>query len=204
MIIYDFFSGLEGWSKPFRARGHQVFTLDNDPRFGADEQRNLMDLTPADFPGRPDLILASPPCTKFTVMQIGTNWTREGTPKTASAAEALLLVQHTVNLIAGLGPRFWIMENPRAKLRKLYPMTQYERRTVTYCQYGEPMMKPTDLWGVFPPSLELLPSCHNGDPCHTAAPRGSRTASQGMDSALVAKIPEQLALAVCLAAERDT
>ena len=38
----------------------------------------------------------------------------------------------------------------------------FERRTVTYCQLGEERMKPTDLWGAFPPGLELPAMCRNG------------------------------------------
>lgn len=100
-------------------------------------------------------------------------------------------------------PAFFVIENPRAKLRKLPVVADLERRTVTYCQYGEERMKPTDLWGVFPPSLVLKGACKQGMPCHVAAPRGSTTGTQGMSSAESAKIPYELALAVCLAAEND-
>lgn len=106
-------------------------------------------------------------------------------------------------IIQQIQPQFFIIENPRAKLRKLTCMQDFERRTVTYCQYGENRMKPTDLWGGFPPSLILKPICKNGAPCHVAAPRGSRTGTQGMDSAESAKIPYALALDVCIAAEKD-
>lgn len=92
---------------------------------------------------------------------------------------------------------FFVVENPVAKLRKLQSgLERYERRTVTYCSFGEPFRKPTDLWGGFPPSLALPPPCSpggrtieidsflwtlrpDGTPCHLAAPRGSRTGIQG-------------------------
>lgn len=201
MKVLDLFSGFEGWSKPFRDRGHQVLTLDNDPVYGADIVRDILDIKAKNL-GYFDIVLASPPCTQMTVMQIGRHWNKDHTPKTTEAVHALKLVQHTVNLIAGIGPQYWIMENPRAKLRKLYPMTCFERHTVTYCQYGEQRMKPTDLWGKFPPSLALHKPCNNGGPCHVATPRGS-TFSQGKNAFLAAEIPYQLALDVCLAAEKD-
>ena len=203
MKVLDLFSGLNGWSDTFKERGHEVFTVDFDPRFGADLTRDVGLLMPWDLPWRPDIILASPPCEKFSVMGIGRNWHHDGSPKTPEAAEALRLVERTLYLIDKLQPAFWIMENPRAKLRVLPPMVDLERRTVTYCQYGEHRMKPTDLWGHFPPSLELHPACKNGAPCHTRAVRGSRTGTQGMDAVESAKIPAPLALAVCLAAEAD-
>ena len=41
---------------------------------------------------------------------------------------------------------YWIIENPRGKLRKLEIVKDLPRTTVTYCQYGDIRMKPTDLW----------------------------------------------------------
>lgn len=46
------------------------------------------------------------------------------------------------------------------------------RYTITYCQYGDTRMKPTDIWTNHPnPSFK--PPCSNGDSCHKPAPRGS-------------------------------
>ncbi len=203
MKVLDLFAGLKGWSDPFKARGHEVYTIDKDPKFDVDSYQNIFELHRGHMPWIPDIILASPPCEGFSVMQIGKNWTKEHEPKTGKAIEALDLVSVTRQLITEFNPKFWIIENPRAKLRKLPIMAGLERRTVTYCQYGEKRMKPTDLWGGFPPSLVLKPICKNGDSCHVSAPRGSRTGTQGMDRDLSAKIPEQLALAICCAAEID-
>lgn len=153
--------------------------------------------------GFPDVILASPPCEGFSVLNIGKNWTHDHRPKTARAREAIFLVKRTLRLISDLNPRFFVMENPRAKLRKMPEVQNLERRTVTYCQYGETRMKPTDLWGGFPPSLMLRPPCKNGAPCHVRAPRGSQTGTQGMKGPIAAKVPYALSEAVCLAAEKD-
>lgn len=207
MKVLDLFSGLNGWSQPFKDRWHDVITCDIDPRFNADYQLDVRVLAETELfdHWKPDIVLASPPCTHFTVMRIGTNWTKDHKPKTKEAAEAWELVRFTIELIDWLEPRFWIIENPRAKMRRLmeidYP--DVRRETVTYCQYQEARMKPTDLWGVFPPGLVLKPTCRNNDTCHTRAVRGSRTATQGMDPARSALIPYALALDVCLAAEAD-
>lgn len=203
MRVLDLFAGLKGWSVPFTERGHEVVTVDNDLDFAVDLHYDILECSPFDFGIAPDVVLASPPCEGFSVMQIGRNWTHDHQPKTDKARLSLALVEKTIEIINELEPRFFIIENPRAKLRKLPMMEPFERRTVTYCQYGEHRMKPTDLWGGFPPSLILKPPCKNGDSCHTRAPRGSRTGSQGMDSALSAKIPDELAKAVCLACEAD-
>ena len=66
------------------------------------------------------------------------------------------------------------------------------RHTVTYCQYGEDRMKPTDIWSNATWWNPRKP-CKNGMPCHTAAPRGSRTGTQGIeDSRDRARIPLEL------------
>jgi hypothetical protein len=58
-------------------------------------------------------------------------------------------------------------------------MTYYPiRHTVTYCQYGDDRMKPTDIW-TNNTKWSPRPMCKNGDSCHTAAPRGSKTGTQG-------------------------
>lgn len=229
MRVLDLFAGLRGWSDPFAERGHDVFSVDNDPRFDVSSHADILTLTAADLPWTPDIILASPPCEGFSVLRIGRNWyNRElgipNLPKTPTAEMGLALVTATLRLVDELKPAFWVMENPRAMLRKLPVVAHADRRTVTYCQYGHPTMKPTDLWGGFPPSLVLRPMCRPRADCHIAAPRGSRTGIQSdsksrkdprweafaleqgqdvTDPAVRAVIPADLALAVCLAAELD-
>jgi hypothetical protein len=173
--VLDLYAGLGGWSKPARERGHQVTTVDLDPRFGTDIVADVFDLTAAALGGRGafDLILASPPCEKFSVMTIGRNWNRDNTPKTEVAATALRLVEHTRALIEALAPAFYVIENPRGKLRALPALADLERRTVTYCRLGMPYMKPTDLWGGFPPSLVLPEACKPNRPDRLAKPRGN-------------------------------
>ena len=71
-------------------------------------------------------------------------------------------------------------------------MQDLPRYTVTYCQYGDKRMKPTDIWTNHP-NPNFLPMCKNGDKCHESAPRGSRTGTQGLqNSAERAIIPEAL------------
>lgn len=204
MRVLDLFAGMRGWSAPFATHGHEVWTLDIDPKFDVDSHMDILTLTVADLPWRPDIILASPPCEGFSVMNIGKNWTHAGVPKTVTAQHGLQMVRATLDLILELKPPFWVVENPRDKLRVLPVMDALERRTVTYCHYGEKRMKPTDLWGGFPPSLVLEQPCKNGDPCHVRAPRGSRTGTQGYGTyAEKSLIPYPLADAVRIAAETD-
>ena len=212
MLIFDFFAGTGSATQAFHDAGHRVVKIELDEQFSADE-RDILSIS-ADYLvtkyGQPDFVWASPPCTTFSVASCGTYWTPDGKPKNEKAIAGLKMFEHTISLIRELKPtKGFIIENPRGMLRKQSIMDFMDRRTVTYCTYGETRMKPTDLWGGFPPSLVLAEPCKNGDPCHVSAPRGSRTEGsiqgiQGKDSdALRAKVPYELSLAVCMAAERD-
>lgn len=228
MRVLDLFAGTKGWSAAFHDRGHEVFSIELEQDFpDISLHADINMVTAADIPWRPDIILASPPCTSFSMMTVGRNWTMDGQPKTEKAVIGRDLVLSTIRLIEALQPSWYIIENPRARLRSL-GLVPYERRTIWQCRYGRPYAKPTDLWGGFPPSLELRQTCQNGNPDHVAAPRGSRTGVQGMKShswytlpeefgarywsssperkaasRAVAAIPYELSMDVCLAAERD-
>ena len=208
MLVVDLFSGLGGWSKPALDRGHEVFRVEMEPRFDAELHADILTLSPDDLPFRPDLLLASPPCEAFSVMRIGRNWNYDRTPKNDRARHGLALVEATIALISATQPRYFVIENPRGQLRMMPQMQGFERRTVTYCQYGEQRMKPTDLWSAsWPPSLVLHEPCVPGSSCHVAAPRGSRTGTQGYagdDYWVKSVVPYALALDVTMAAERDT
>jgi hypothetical protein len=200
--VVDLFSGLEGWSQAWRDRGHNVFRVEINDKWPA-EHRDVLTLTKELLPWKPDVVLASPPCTSFSMMSIGTHWTHDNQPKTPTAEMGIRLVRKTLEFIKESKPKFYLVENPRAKLRKMAEMNQpaLVRSTVTYCRYGERRMKPTDLWGRMPIGFKFRDMCHNGNPDHEAAPRGSRTGTQGMSSADSAKIPYELAKEVCIACE---
>ena len=71
-------------------------------------------------------------------------------------------------------------------------MKDLPRYTITYCQYGDTRMKPTEIWTNHP-DPKLKPMCHNGDSGHTPAPRGSKTGTQGLKSSVERSIiPEEL------------
>ncbi len=81
------------------------------------------------------------------------------------------------------------MENPRGKLRKLEIVKGLPRTTIWYCKYGDFRAKPTDIWSnnIYNPMFNSngwkpKEECFNGnkDCHHEAAPRGSKTGTQGV------------------------
>lgn len=206
MLIFDFFAGTGSSTQAFEDAGDTVVKVELDEYFEADE-RDVMALT-AEYLlakyGRPDFVWASPPCTAFSVASIGHHWNIDKTPKTEAASFNQLLVAKTLELINELKPtKGWLMENPRGMLRTLPVVQGLKRRTVTYCTYGDTRMKPTDLWG----EIDWTPRemCKNGDPCHEAAPRGSRTGTQGLKGAKErSRVPYELSQEIRHAALTST
>ena len=199
MIVYDFFAGTGSSTKAFKDAGHTVITFENDAVFACTETVDIMELSASDLInryGRPDLVWASPPCTAFSVASIGHHWNNTSgkpVPKTKAAAYNQLLVAKTIELINELAPTYgFLIENPRGMLRKLPVVEKLSRQTITYCQYGDTRMKPTDLWGGVDGWTPRQP-CKNGQTCHEAAPRGSRTGTQGLkDARLRSMVPREL------------
>lgn len=199
--VLELFSGTQSLSKEFRKAGHETFTIDFNEIFKKPEYEDtdlyidILEVTPEmilEKFGRPDVIHASPPCTKFSVAAIGKNWIK-GTndPKNEETKQAIEIVKHTMHLINALKPKYWFIENPRGKLRKLDFMQELPRYTITYCGYGDSRMKPTDIWTNHL-NPKFKPPCKNGDPCHVSAPRGSRTGTQGLKNAIErSRIPEE-------------
>lgn len=97
-----------------------------------------------------------------------------------------------MKLIKDLDPTYYFIENPRGGMRKMNWIQDCPRYTVSYCQYGDSRMKPTDLWTNHP-NPKFKPPCKNGDPCHTPAPRGSQTGTQGIKCTIDrSRIPKDL------------
>lgn len=149
--------------------------------------------------GVPDVVWASPDCTTYSVASLGTHRKKiDGKliPQTEYAEFCDRTNAHVVDMIKQMltiNPKLvYFIENPRGALRKMDFMADLPRYTVTYCQYGEERMKPTDVFSNHP-NPRFKPPCHYGDSCHIPAPRGSRTGTQGIKGKLnKARIPAKL------------
>lgn len=139
-------------------------------------------------------------------------------PRTEFGKLSVALVDKTLSLIRDLNPKFWWMENPNGGMIHFVP-DSIPRVQITQCQYGENRQKLTNLWGKWPGrwdegpnnlwgnvggyGWEPRPRCKNGDPCHSAAPRGAKTGTQGIKGAVArAAIPYELSEEICIASEK--
>lgn len=188
MKILELFAGTRSIGKAFEARGHEVFSVEWDKDFeNIDLYADIGQLTAKDILerfGQPDVIWASPDCTTFSVAAISyhrklNKQTKSLDPITEYARFCDAVDQNMLRLIRELDPTFYFIENPRGGMRKMEWMQGLPRYTVTYCQYGETRMKPTDIWTNHP-DPQFKPPCKNGDPCHVSAPRGAKTGTQGI------------------------
>lgn len=208
MLVLELFAGSRSMGKAAEELGMRVHSSDLTPYHGIDTVGNLLHIPIQHWVDMaPDVIHASPPCTSFSVASIGHHWTGgKGAyePKTTGAYIGLALLHRTLEIIEACKPKVWFMENPRGLMRKM-PATEAlpMRHTVTYCQYGDTRMKPTDVWTN---CTEWTPRrmCKNGDPCHEAAPRGARTGTQGLKGAHDrSKIPHELCMEMMTAAKHQ-
>ena len=188
MKLLELFAGTRSIGKAFEEKGHEVFSVEWDRSFeNIDLYKDIYELSAKEILnkfGKPDVIWASPDCSSYSIAAISRHRKREENGNLAPVSEYAKFCdrvnQHTLNLIMTLSPKYWFIENPRGGMRKMDFMHGLPRYTVTYCQYGDTRMKPTDIWTNHP-DPKFKPMCKNGDPCHEKAPRGSRTGTQGLN-----------------------
>lgn len=200
MKVLELFAGTRSIGKAFERKGHKVFSVEWNRDFkDIDWYEDIGKITAQDIIekfGRPDVIWASPDCTSYSIAAISHHRIKEESgnlaPKSDYAKFCDKVNKHVLDLIRELKPKYYFIENPRGGLRKMDFIQGIPRYTVTYCQYGDTRMKPTDIFTNYP-DPKFKPMCKNGDKCHTAAPRGSKTGTQGLKGAKERSIiPEEL------------
>lgn len=200
MKVLELFAGTRSIGKAFEKQGHEVFSIEWDQKHeNIDWYVDILEVQAKDILnrfGRPDIIWASPDCTTYSIAAISHHRNRETdgnlSPKSTYAKFCDNVNVHVLNLIKELNPKYYFIENPRGGLRKMRFMQGLPRYTVTYCQYGDQRMKPTDIWTNHP-NPNFKPMCKNGDPCHVSAPRGSKTGTQGLKNKILrSMIPGEL------------
>lgn len=177
MLVLDLFSGLGGWNKSFKDRGHKVVTVDIKEEFKPDICIDIMKLRKTDFNGHDfDIILASPPCADFSKSMMPGSWNKNKTVN-----PDIRLTEKTIELIGELNPYYWIIENVQGARKYFFPiMGKYKKKVGS--RY---------LWGDFP-----LFDCKPVYGKEKLGPSKDRAALRSM-------IPYNLSLAVCVACENE-
>ena len=204
MKVLELFAGTRSIGKAFEKYNHDVYSIEWDKRhenidwyvdIGTIKAQDIIDRF-----GIPDVIWCSFDCTSYSIAAISHHRRKEEDGNLAPVSDyakfcdnvnqnVLKMIKELLQLNPNL---IYFIENPRGGLRKMNFMKDLPRYTITYCKYGDSRMKPTDIWTNHP-NPNFKPMCKNGDPCHTPAPRGSKTGTQGLKNSIErSKIPEQL------------
>ena len=127
----DLFSGTGSLTKAFRNLGHEVDSLDLDPRF---EPTFCVNILEWDYKAlsrdRYDAIWSSCPCENYSIARSNAH-----APRDLVMADSL--VRRTMEILDYFQPRAWFVENPRGSL--LWARFAWPRVVQTsYCSYGFP------------------------------------------------------------------
>lgn len=140
-LCIDLCSGLEGFSQAFKDDPDwQVVTIELSKKFKPTICADVRAL-PLKADLEPEVLLASPPCERFSLMS-------NFFPK-PGIREALEIVGACLEAVPYLKPKFWAMENPQGRLRWFI---KKPRTTIRYSDYDctYKVQKPTDFWGNIP------------------------------------------------------
>lgn len=191
-VCVDLCSGFGGFSEPFVKAGWEVFRFDNNPRFHEVPRTFFFDITDTqkiiDFLGdrKVTCVVSSPPCERFSIAN-------RLFPK-KGIKTALEIVGAVYEIIAELRPKYWIVENPRGRLRWFLGKPN---STVSLSNYGGKYKKPTDLWHNFP--LPMVKAEMPFEPSWSSTKnegKGSTGLLRLRDPAKRAKLPKGLGEAI--------
>lgn len=132
-IILDLCGGTGSWSRPYKEAGYDV-RLVTLPEY---------DVCTYQPPEGVYGILAAPPCTEFSLA-------KNGSPKTRDMKKGMETVSACIHIIWKCQLdgqlKFWALENPVGMLRKFLGRPKF---TFRQWEFGDPGVKPTDIWGYF-------------------------------------------------------
>lgn len=148
-IILDLCGGTGSWSRPYKEAGYDVriITLPEHDVLTYHPPKNVYG------------VLAAPPCTHFCIAssQYWSDYDEKGLTE-----QSLKIVRRCFDIAAQCNPKFFALENPKGRLRKLIP----EKPIYEFYQYefGGNFTKKTYLWGNF--NTFIIKGPVNNNPIH--------------------------------------
>lgn len=169
LSVLGVYSGLQSWERPFIEDGHDVETLDIEAKFNCTYTQDALDFVPKKHY---DVVLASPPCTYFSIArQVLNNTPKATTPEQMRLSKAWF--QKAIDIIKAVKPDYFLIENPSWKRGARYYFPSFVNpsstgcpyimpQRVDYCMYGCTSQKPTDLWTNIPLDFRRCNHPRNG------------------------------------------
>ena len=163
-VVWDLCSGLGGWSEAFVQDDWIVIRVEINPdltyiphtlHFDVKDYLDWMYLLP-----KPDLILASPPCTEFSLAQ---NY-RGGRPDHPDMS----ILEACIDIIKLAQPKYWCIENVSGACKHFEP----------YLGKHTQRAGPFYMWGKFP-YVALDPSWTHNKEDQVKGPRSLRSNQRG-------------------------
>jgi len=210
MKLLECFAGSRSFGNVADELGYEVCSIDIEPFEGITMVADMEFVTINDLPFIPDVGIFMPPCTSYSISAISHHRSMPGYKAVSDfAKKSDKLLENTVKLIndiLAINPNFkFYLENPVGVMRKMKVLKNFDRTTIYYCRYGDTRMKPTDIWTNDLKSLfnqngwQPRRKCwNNNKKCHhEAAPRGSKTGTQGLKNDYErSKNPTELAIEI--------
>lgn len=153
-VILDLCGGTGAWSRPYREAGYdvRVITLPEYDVNNIEFDSYAMHFKKMDVRYNDSMcilyediygILAAPPCTEFSFAKNGSPIPRN-LKYGMKTVDACLKIIWQCQLKTTL--KFWALENPLGLLRRFLGRPKF---TFKQWEFGDPGVKPTDIWGYF-------------------------------------------------------
>jgi len=158
-IILDLCGGTGAWSRPYKDAGYDV-------RLVTLPEHDVRLYRP---PNRVHGVLAAPPCTDLA--SSGARWWKK--KGLTALLDALSVVDACLRIVHVTQPTWWAIENPVGRLSRFIGSP---RMWFDPCEFGDPYIKKTGLWGSFA-DLTLSPvPATQGSKFHTMSKCANRAA----------------------------
>lgn len=194
MKVLELFAGSRSIGKAAESLGFEVFSCDIEAFDKIDYVGDILEFDHSRIPFQPDIIWASPPCEKWSLacgvkggniywetikkngkavgikprenFNVNARYSILKEPERVAYERELhvSILEKTLEIINHFNPSVYFIENPLGFMRFHLQCRVEFQNFATYCRYGYPYRKPTNIFSNIP--LQLM-SCAIGEGCHS-------------------------------------